>query len=145
MNEPVPSILLCTTIVVGIATVLAEGVAFGKDIAILALEDCTVFMASFRQVLIAADLACAAATAVIAMFGDGLIAVIFVRGTFTAGDAHAVAAVNLMFAFQIPFYMIRRHARQGYFGPDQRHPLRGTGSDFSFNGLALPELRSLHR
>ena len=44
--------------------------------------------------------------AVITVFSDWLVAVIFVRGTFTLADAQVVSAVNFMFAFQIPFYLM---------------------------------------
>ncbi|MBT4020621.1 MAG: hypothetical protein HOE62_21905 [Alphaproteobacteria bacterium] len=71
----------------------------------LAQRDRQAFIQSVRKVAITVALIGALGTVFIALFGEMLVSLIFERGRFGEDDVKAVAAVNFMFAFQVPFYL----------------------------------------
>jgi len=71
----------------------------------LALRDRAAFVRSVRKVAFTVAMIGAVGTVFIALFGEMLVSLIFERGRFGKDDVAAVAAVNFMFAFQVPFYL----------------------------------------
>jgi putative peptidoglycan lipid II flippase len=71
----------------------------------LAQRDRQAFVQSVRKVAITVALIGALGTVFIALFGEMLVSLVFERGRFGRDDVTAVAAVNFMFAFQVPFYL----------------------------------------
>ena len=71
----------------------------------LAQRDKKEFVRSLRKVAFIVALIGAGGTVFIALFGEILVSLVFERGRFGADDVTAVAAVNFMYAFQVPFYL----------------------------------------
>ena len=91
-----------------IATVFGAGILGTSTLphfADLAHRDRAEFMRSLKRVILIVMLVGAVGTAFIAVFGEMLVSLVFERGRFGQDDVTAVAAVNLMFAFQVPFYL----------------------------------------
>ncbi len=58
-----------------------------------------------RNVALTIGLLGTVGTIFIALFSEALVSLIFERGRFGEEDVKAVAAVNFMFAFQVPFLL----------------------------------------
>ena len=71
----------------------------------LAQRDYRAFIQSVRNVALTIGLLGTAGTIFIALFSEALVSLIFERGRFGEEDVKAVAAVNFMFAFQVPFLL----------------------------------------
>ena len=71
----------------------------------LARRDHQAFVRSLKKVALTVALIGAGGTLFITLFGEFLVSLVFEHGRFGAEDVKAVAAVNFMFAFQVPFYL----------------------------------------
>jgi len=71
----------------------------------LAQRDYQAFIRSVRNVALTIGLLGTVGTIFITLFSETLVSLIFERGRFGEQDVQAVAAVNFMFAFQVPFYL----------------------------------------
>ena len=71
----------------------------------LAQRNHQAFIRSVRNVALTVGMLGTAGTIFITLFGEALVSLVFERGRFGEEDVKAVAAVNFMFAFQVPFYL----------------------------------------